>query len=66
MELLHDPVFWWALAASIWATLSDYIGSRPEVRQNAVYQLILSAIGNAIRGEAQKAGRNRYRRDRRG
>lgn len=65
MELLHDPVFWWALAASIWATLSDYIGSRPEVRQNAVYQLILSAIGNAIRGEAAKAGRER-RRGRRG
>lgn len=61
MELLHDPVFWWALAASVWATMSDYIGSRPEVRQNAVYQVILAAIGNAIKGQAVKAGRDRRR-----
>lgn len=61
MELIHDPVFWWALIASIWATASDYIGSQPEVRQNAVYQVILSAIGNAIRSQAAKAGRDRRR-----
>lgn len=61
MELLQDPVFWWALAASAWATASDYIGSQPQVKQNAVYQVLLSAIGNAIRGQAQKAGRNRLR-----
>lgn len=63
MELFHDPVFWWALIASLWATTSDYIGSKPEVKQNAVYQLILSAIGNAIRGQAAKVGRDgRHRR----
>lgn len=65
MELLHDPVFWWALAASMWATASDYIGSQPQVKQNAVYQVVLGMIGNAIRGQAQKAGRDR-RRGRRG
>lgn len=61
MELLQDPVFWWALAASVWATASDYIGSRPEVKQNAVYQVVLNMIGNAIRGQAAKAGRDRRR-----
>lgn len=61
MELLQDPVFWWALAASVWATASDYIGSQPQVKQNAVYQVLLSAIGNAIRGQAAKAGRSRLR-----
>lgn len=61
MELLHDPVFWWAIVASLWATLSDYIGARPEVKQNAVYQVVLSMVGNAIRGQAQKAGRQRRR-----
>lgn len=61
MELLHDPVFWWALIASVWATLSDYLGSQPKVRQNAVYQLLIGMVGNAIRGQAQKAGRQRRR-----
>ena len=59
MELLHDPVFWWALAASIWATTSDYLGSQPRVKQNATYQLLLSLVGSLIRGQVQKAGRNR-------
>lgn len=65
MELLHDPVFWWALAASAWATTSDYLGSRPEIKQNATYQLLLGLVGSLIRGQVQKAGRNR-RRGRRG
>lgn len=61
MELLHDPVFWWALIASVWATLSDYLGSRPEIRQSAVYRMLLDMVGSAIRGQAQKAGRQRRR-----
>lgn len=65
MELLHDPVFWWALIASLWATTSDYIGSRPEIRQNTTYQLLLGLVGSLIRGQVQKAGRDR-RRNRRG
>ena len=65
MELLHDPVFWWALIMSVWATTSDYLGSRPDIKQNATYQLLLDLIGSAIRGQAIKAGRER-RRGRRG
>lgn len=59
MDFLHDPVFWWALAASVWATTSDYLGSQPKIKQNAVYQVVLSMIGSAIKGQAQKAGRGR-------
>ena len=59
MELLHDPVFWWALIASIYATVSDYLGSQPKIKQNATYQLLLSLVGSLIRGQVQKAGRNR-------
>lgn len=65
MDFLHEPAFWWALIASIWAVTSDWLGSQPQVRQNAVYQVILGMIGNAIRGQTQKAGRDR-RRGRRG
>ncbi len=64
MELLHDPVFWWALGASVWATTSDYIGTRPEIKHNATYQLVLALITSFIRGQVQKAGRNK--RGRRG
>lgn len=64
MELLHDPVFWWALIASIYATVSDYLGSQPKIKQNATYQLLLSLVGSIIRGQVQKAGRDR-RRERR-
>lgn len=65
MDFLHDPLFWWALAASVWATASDYLGSQPQVKQNAVYQVVISLIGNAINGQAKKSGRDR-RRNRRG
>lgn len=61
MELLHDPVFWWALIASIYATVSDYLGSQPKIKQNATYQLLLSLVGSIIRGQVQKAGRDRRR-----
>ena len=61
MELLHDPVFWWALIASIYATVSDYLGSQPKIKQNATYQLLLSLVGSIIRGQVQKAGRGRHR-----
>lgn len=61
MELLHDPVFWWALIASIYATVSDYLGSQPKIKQNATYQLLLSLLGSIIRGQVQKAGRDRRR-----
>ena len=61
MELLHDPVFWWALIASIYATVSDYLGSQPRIKQNATYQLLLSLVGSIIRGQVQKAGRDRRR-----
>lgn len=61
MELLHDPVFWWALIASVYATLSEYLGSQPEIKQNATYQLLLTLVGRMITGQAQKAGRDRQR-----
>ncbi len=65
MELIHDPLFWWALLASVYATVSDYIGSQPQIKQNATYQLLLNLVGSVIRGQVQKAGKNR-RRGRRG
>lgn len=61
MELLHDPVFWWALIASVYATFSEYLGSQPEIKQNATYQLLLTLVGRMITGQAQKAGRDRQR-----
>lgn len=64
MDFLHEPAFWWALIASVYAVLSDWLGSQPHIRQNAVYQLLLGILGNAIRGHAQKFGKNR-RRERR-
>lgn len=65
MELLHDPLFWWALLASVYATVSDYLGSQPSIKQNSTYQLLLGLVGSLIRGQVQKAGRDR-RRNRRG
>lgn len=65
MDFLQEPAFWWALIASVWAVTSDWIGSQPQIKQNAVYQVLLTMIGNAIRGQAQKSGRDR-RRGRRG
>lgn len=61
MKFLQEPAFWWALIASIWAVTSDYLGTNQKVKQNATYQLIIDLIGNAIRGQAQRAGRNRQR-----
>ena len=61
MELLHDPLFWWALVASVYATVSDYLGSQPSIKQNATYQLLLGLVGSLIRGQVQKAGRDRRR-----
>lgn len=65
MDLLQESAFWWALVASVWAVTSDWLGSQPQIKQNAVYQVLLTMIGNAIRGQAQKSGRDR-RRGRRG
>lgn len=61
MDFLHEPAFWWALIASVYAVLSDWLGSQPHIRQNAVYQVLLSMLGNAIRGQAQKTGKERRR-----
>lgn len=61
MDFLQEPAFWWALVASVWAVTSDWLGSQPQVKQNSVYQVLLAMIGNAIRGQAQKSGRDRHR-----
>lgn len=61
MDFLHEPAFWWALIASIYAVVSDWLGSQPQVKQNSVYQLFLSLLGNAIKGQTQKYGKDRRR-----
>lgn len=61
MELSHDPVFWWALIATLYGALSDFLGSQPQIKQNATYQLLLNMIGAMIRGQAINAGRDRRR-----
>jgi hypothetical protein len=62
MDFLKDPAFWWAVFASVWAVLSDYLGSNPNVKSNGVSQLVIRMISSAVRGEAQSAGRVRRRR----
>ena len=52
-------MFWWALAASIWGVLSDYLGARPDIRANGTSQLIISMISSLIAGQTREAGRRR-------
>lgn len=61
MDFLKDSAFWWALAASVWAVTSDYLGSNPRIRSNGVSQLLIRLISNAIRGQAKDSGRRRRR-----
>lgn len=59
MEFFKDPAFWWALIASVWAVLSDYLGSNPGIRVNGVSQLLFRIVGTVINSEAGHSGRNR-------
>lgn len=58
-EFLQDPAFWWAVAASIWAVASDYMGADPRIKANGVSQLLIGMIGNLITGQTRDAGRRR-------
>lgn len=51
---LHDPTFWWAVAASVWAVTSEYLGTNPRVRENATWQLLLRFISQALNGRARR------------
>jgi hypothetical protein len=62
MDFLQDPAFWWAVAASVWAVTSDYLGANPNIRSNGVTQLLVTMISGAITNQTKAAGRNRRRR----
>jgi hypothetical protein len=51
---LHDPTFWWAVAASVWAVTSDYLGANPRVKENTTWQLLLRFISQALNGRARR------------
>lgn len=54
MDFLHDSTFWWAVLASIWAVVSEYVGSNPRVKQNTTYGLVLQLISKALNGQAKR------------
>ena len=54
MAFLHDSTFWWAVAASVWAVTSEYVGSSPRIRENATWQLLLRFISQALNGRARR------------
>jgi len=62
MDIFHDPAFWWALTASIWAVLSDYLGANPSIQANGVSQLLIRVISTIITGETEHNRRNRRNR----
>ncbi len=66
MDFLKDSAFWWALIASIWAVLSDYLGANPNIKANGVSELLMRIAGTVINSEAGHSRRNqRNRRGRR-
>lgn len=54
MGFLHDSTFWWAVAASVWAVTSEYLGSTQSVRENATWQLALRFISQALNGKTRR------------
>ena len=54
MGFLHDSTFWWAVAASVWAVTSEYLGSNPRINENATYALLLRFISQALNGRARR------------
>lgn len=54
MDFAKEPAFWWALIASIWAVVSEYVGSTRKVRENTTYGLIISLITQFIRGQVNR------------
>lgn len=62
MDFLKDHAFWWAVIASIWAVVSDYLGANPNVQSNGVSQLLINLISSAVTGQTKQSGRDRNRR----
>jgi hypothetical protein len=54
MDFLQDSTFWWAVVASLYAVVSEYVGSQPRIRENTTYQVILRLIGRGLNDRARR------------